>query len=603
MKLLATRLHAPVLRQRISADVHSQGKPTAFEKMAVSLVKTGREAEEIRNMSVPALFEFIVGNDSADPFLENTLDRLFSPAAAVLGVGSDVRFSSYRDLPVSEIEVLPNGEEMLRTGLFPTQARTVRRAVLFNPLAGTLEEDLNPGLDPLPEDPDRALPESLATDAWPEEAADAFARKAMLRPGDVLSGVSREGEGTVGWRTFSANLELEDGTLKATSSRPGAADYLNGLDPDDFRRLMLSGLGFFQASGEVRKLDGVDSADLFPAGAPAPDPESWVWLHPDSETFAKAPKGVRLEAVWPAGDRTPADGNAFSVGSDGAPDRLVLAVGPYPDAAASGDLRTFSHVVSARAFFARTPMEIPLGIRERLSGEAVAATAAGLVAALLDAGHPRAFAHAVALAAEAGLPDVAKLRERAESLDEAQRRTVESLCGLWGASGMAEAVLPKSDPVPEATRSPNPDGLLLSYSFERDSAQHFWKFFQGEAPDPRAEFVLTNRIVAAIGKNARNMSIPREGRELAQSAFDAIRSCGFVSLAGAVPQKGGKASEKVLDELLRVGSNRPGAQRVLVTDSETIARLAEDAGLLPMSCADFARRIETNTLSNPIEEN
>lgn len=315
MKLLTTRLYAPLLRQRLSLDVHSQGKPTAFEKMAVSIVKTGQEAEELKGQSIPALFELLIGNDSADRFLDDALNRLFSSTTAILGVGTDVRFSSYRDLPVSEIEILPNGEELLRTGLFPTQARTFYRTVLFNPLSGTVETVSDEGIDSYPENPNHALPESLATSAWPEEAAEDLVKKAFLRPGDILSGISREEEGTVGWTTFTANLELEDGTLKATSAWPGAADYLNGLPPDDFCRLMLSGLVIFNVPGPVRRLDDVDPSDLFPAGA-------------------------------------------------------------SPDTANIKDSQISSHVVMARVFFAQTPMEIPIGIREHLPDEAVAVTTA-----------------------------------------------------------------------------------------------------------------------------------------------------------------------------------------------------------------------------------
>lgn len=315
MKLLTTRLHAPILLQRLSAEVHSQGKPTAFEKMAVLLVKTGQMTEELKGQSIPALFELLVGNDSATLFLDETLNRLFSPTTAMLDVAPDVRFSSYRDLPVAEISILPNGEELLRTGLFPTQSRTIRRTVIFDPLDLTIREASDVEFDTLPEDPGRALSESLATSVWPDETAEEYVKKTFLRPGDVLSGISRYEEGTVVWTTFKANLELEGGKLKATSERPGAADYLNGLPPDDFRRMMLSGLEIFNVPGPVRQLDDVDSADIFPAGA-------------------------------------------------------------IPDAADSEDRHSIFHVVMARVFFAKTPMEIPIGIREHRSGEAIAAATA-----------------------------------------------------------------------------------------------------------------------------------------------------------------------------------------------------------------------------------
>ena len=398
MKLLSTKLNAPILRQRISADIHSQGKPTAFEKMTVSLVKAGKESEELKGQSIPSLFELLVGNDSADVFLDATLNRLFSPALAALGVGSDVHFAAYRDLPVSEIDILPNGEELLRSGLFPTQSRKIHRTILCNPLTGTVEEQpQDGGPDSAPEDSDRALPESLATGAWPEEAVDAFVRNTLLRPGAVLSGVSREDEGTVVWTSLAANLELEHGTLRATSRSPGVANYLNGLAPDEFCRLMLSGLEFTKVRGKVRKLDDVADTDLFPAGASPHAPESWIWLHPDLETFPNAQKGTRLEVVWPADVQVDDVGKSFLAGLDGKPDRLVLASAPYSDATASGDLRTFSHVVSARAFFARMPIEIPVGLREHLTAEVAASIANALISALRDSGHPRAIAHADSL--------------------------------------------------------------------------------------------------------------------------------------------------------------------------------------------------------------
>ena len=398
MKLLSTKLSAPMLRQRISVDIHFQGKPTAFEKMVVSLVKAGKETEDIKGQSIPALFELLVGNNSADVFLDATLNHLFSPATAILGVGSDVHFAAYRDLPVSEIDILPNGEELLRSGLFPTQSRKIRRTILCNPLTGTVEEQQQDGgYDQIPEDPDRALPESMAMDVWPEEAVDAFVRNTLLRQGNVLSGISREEEGTVVWRSIGVNVELENGTLRATSPSPGAANYLNGLAPDDFRRLMLSGLEFIKALGPVRKLDDVADTDLFPAGASPHVPESWIWLHPDLETFPMAQKGVRLEVVWPVDAKAETDGKSFLVGSDGSPDRLVLPTSPYPDASASGDLRTFSHVVPARVFFARMPMEIPVGLYEHVTAEVAASIEDGLVSALLDTGHPKAIAHADSL--------------------------------------------------------------------------------------------------------------------------------------------------------------------------------------------------------------
>ena len=432
MKLVSAKLHAPVLRQLLSANVHSQGRPTAFEKMAVFLVETGKSSDELKGQSLHALFELLVGGPAADPFLDETLERLFSPAFAILGVAPDVRFTSFRNLPVSEIEVLANGKELLRSGLFPTRPRQIRQAAVYDPLSGTVEEDDGDSFADVPDVPERALPESLAAGVWPDAAAEDFVRRVLLRPGDTLEGVSREDEGRIGWTTFSATVELDGETLKASSPRPGAADCLNGMVPDDFRRLMLSGLDSVRTEGPVRSLSGVDPSDLLSPLARPSDSESWIWFHPDGETSAPAPKGVRLEVVWPAEEGSaPPEGPEFSVGTDGAPDRIAVPAGPYPDATAAGGLRTFSHVVAARAFFARTPMEIPVRLRERLSDGDVAKSADSLVSALLESGHPRALAHAVVLASEAGAADLSPLLETIAGLDEARRSLVERLCSSW----------------------------------------------------------------------------------------------------------------------------------------------------------------------------
>lgn len=395
MKLIVNRLHLPVLRQPILVNVHSQGKPTAFEKMAVSFVKTGQTSEELREHSIASLFEFIVGNDSANIFLDETLDRLFSPAIAVLRVASDVSYSSYRDLPVKEIEVLPNGEELLRSGLFPTQARTIRRTVLFNPISRNVSEAAEDAERLYPVDQSRALPETLATSVWPGEEIDAFVKKTLLRPGDVLSGISRMEEGRVEWSDATASLELEDGELKAKSSVEGVADYLNGLRPEEFARLMLGGLESVRSQGPARNLDGIATSDIFSPVGRISAPDSWVWLHPDG--VDAAPKNVRLEVIWPVDGQASPGKNSFSVGAGGAPDRLFLSDAPYPDKEASGDLHEFCHIVTGRAFFARTPLEIPIGLRERLSDESSAEAASIIITALRESGHPRAHAHADAM--------------------------------------------------------------------------------------------------------------------------------------------------------------------------------------------------------------
>lgn len=411
MKILTTRLYSPVLRQDISASIHSQGKPTAFEKMSVFLVKTGQASEELRGQSLPALFELVIGSPVADLFLENTFDRLFSPAFSILSVRPDVRFSAYRDLPVSEIEILPNGEDLLVSGLFPTCPRDVRRSVVYDPLAGTVEDDGDGSMSERPDDPVRALPRSLATDTWPTITVEDFVRRTLLRPGDSLSSVSQAGTGRVGWTSFKANLELDGETLKASSSRPGAADYLNALIPEEFRRLMLSGMDSVKATGPVRSLAEVDPDALSPARKMPAAPESWIWLHPEGDDYVDVPKRVKLEVCWSTAGFGASDGSRFSIGADGGPDRLIVPSSPYPDETSSGDLRTFSHVVSVRAFFSRTPMVIPVGIRETLPAAAAAKVVKSIVSALRVSGHPRARAHARVLAREAGLPDLAPQRE------------------------------------------------------------------------------------------------------------------------------------------------------------------------------------------------
>ncbi len=624
MKLLSLSISHPVRRLSFSLSVHSKGIPNAFQKMAVFLVKHGKESDELRNLSIPALFEAIVGGQGAMPFLERTLDELFSPTVGVLRLSPDVRFTSYGDIPVSEIELLPNGEELLATGAFPTKSRTFQRTALYDPLRQRIDSDVRDDLPDLPDDPERALPEELATSAWPEGLVDAFVREHAMRPGDVLAGiVPDESADELMWMSTKANVELVDGALSATSPSTEMQDHLNGLRPEEFQRLLLAPLDVFRpaAPGSVKDLSAVESNDLYPADSAPTAEESWIWLHPNTASAEVVPN-PRLEVVWPLPGAAMPEGEAFLTGKNGAPDRLAIPASPYSDVMGSGTTRHFAHVTMGRALFAHAPVEIPIGIRERLPEDVSVRIAESIVSALVATGNVRAFAHAAVLAYENQFADTSEFKEKVEELDEEQRLRLSDICASWQLKQVAEAVLPSPQPplsgeseltsgdntsepeTPQAEASGSDVGIpLVSYWFEVDSARYFTRLFQGDSPDRRCEFVMTNRVVKTIGDLALSRSRSSEEKSLSRDALSAIRSCGFVSLEGAVIAKGEKPSEGVIDEILRLGAKRPALQSVLVTGNKTISQRASAIGILPMSYAEFARRIETNTLSNPIKEN
>ena len=112
MKLVFSEIFAPVLPLRLTASVHSQGDATVFEKMAMSLVSIGSESDELRGHTIPALFEILIQGRLDDDIVDRTVEDLFSPANGLLAVANpDILFSTYRDIPVSEIEILPAGSD------------------------------------------------------------------------------------------------------------------------------------------------------------------------------------------------------------------------------------------------------------------------------------------------------------------------------------------------------------------------------------------------------------------------------------------------------------------------------------------------------------
>lgn len=612
MKLLSIRLYAPVRRLHFSAHVNSRGAPTAFEKMTVFLVRQGQQYDELKNQSIPALFEMLVGSREVDMFLEKTLDDLFSPAIGVLRVVDGIRYDSLMDLPVSAIEILPNGEELLSSGMFPTQPRTIRLSVLYHPLAQTVVEDDGRDLPTKPENKEAALPEELAGEAWPEELLSLFVRNNILQAEDGLAGISHDEEGhgareaEIVWMPFPATVELDNGVLTAKSPRPWAEQYLNGLTPEMFQSLALSPLRLAEPAPRKGAMDlsSINAADLYPSDANPPDSNSWIRLRPDSSEYGERPN-VRLEVVWPV---QVADGqweNTFTAGQDGRPDRLSIPGSPYPDPLATGDIESFSHIVFGRASFAHTPLEIPVGVQERLSDEASGGLASALVAALLEAGEVRALAYASVLAIDANLPDISPIRERVAALDEGQRKRLVDSLSAWNANKVADAVLPHVQPTPpSAVPSPklkasvpksgknlgsNP---LVSYSFERESAFRFQDFFHGESPAPDCEFVMTGRLVEALGKDFESKSGARIPAKLSTDAVQSLRNSPFLVFA-RLPRTPGIKPLPLLDEILNVAARRRCNESVLVTDDIRLQYKARKLNIHPMSCEEFARRIES----------
>lgn len=612
MQLLSRCLHEPVHRLRFSANIHSRGTPTAFEKMAVVLVKQCRESEELRNQSIPSLFEMLVGNREADFFIEKTLENLFSPAIGILRVDANIDFKSYDNLPVSEIEILPNGEELLSTGQFPTRPRTVTFVVLYHPLAQSVENDDYDELEEQPSPPEGALPDGSAGEVWPEELLQQFVlNHKKLRPGEVVAEImpNNDARNEKVWKPLPATVELENGVLTAKSNVAWAERYLNGLTQESFRNLLLRPLQHVSPtdSGPARDLSMLDDTDIYPPTGNPPLSDSWIHLHPDS-LGSERHTGVRLEVIWHSPGQEAPDGPAFQTGRDRSPDRLVIPGRAYPDSWGEGDLRSFSHIVQGRAVFAHSPLEIPVGVRERLSDEATKVLALSLITALLETKDVRAIAHAACLADEIGQLDTGALREQIGALTENQRKTFKELLNSWNAVKVADAVLPHSshcppcaEPLLSSTQaSPKSQKShrrpLVSYSFEPGSARRFRGFFQGQSPTPDCEFVMARKLVAMLSEEfatGKRSSLPSKP---ARNSIDAFINCPFLVRASMPRDFRGNLT----DEILQIALHRHWGKSVIVTDDRQVRDEARRLHVHTMSCKEFARRIKAGELSKPI---
>lgn len=605
MKLVFSEIFAPVLPLRLTASVHSQGDATVFEKMAMSLVSIGSESDELRGHTIPALFEILIQGRLDDDIVDRTVEDLFSPANGLLAVANpDILFSTYRDIPVSEIEILPAGRVLLETGRFPTEPETRRFSAVYDPLANAVSETRTQDVPRQSVRPATALPASLANEV-PAELARDFVERNGLRPGQVLSEVERIDSGEPVWIPFRASVELEGGVLSAKSSRSGAEAYLNHLAPDAFRGILLSGLEPYraQAFGPARDLSRAEAANLYAPGETAPSPTSWVRLRPNSAGGSSDSPETRLLVVWAeAGDAVPSV-PAFERGPDGSPDRLVLPSSPYPDPNARGDLRSLSHVVLGRATFAETPMEIPVGCRELLSSEDAKALASSLFFALVGSSDPRALAHAAVLAADAGLADAhGILQGHVGSLDEKQRLEFEKLCREWNADGSIRKEEPEKEP-PQETPADSPDSAEAADNaacfFDLNAAFHFQNFFKMRIEEMPCRFFLTHRLLAVMEKNARSSWVGNKSAAW-KEAVGAIRTSPFLSLVGEEPrplspdEENPGRREDTLSELLRLASEWKSGPSLLVTDNPKIANRASALGVRPMTTKVFARHIENN---------
>ena len=236
MEFFGTDIYLPVDRHTFDVTTEMPRHPTAFEWVAARIVADFGASPQFAAASVGDVFRAALGGAGAEAFLGTALDELFSSTVHVLE--TDERDVDPLVLPISRIRVTEEGRRLLETGLLPSEPKSERREVTYDPiskkiLTGKLRDAETP-------EPGKMVELGAAAAQPPVDLVQANAERG-LKEGCRVGRVTPVGLPRRSWRRQRVFFTLDGGKVKLSGDRggltPETADYLTALSPERSKAL------------------------------------------------------------------------------------------------------------------------------------------------------------------------------------------------------------------------------------------------------------------------------------------------------------------------------------------------------------------------------
>lgn len=376
MEFFGTDIYLPVDRHTFEVTTETPRRPTAFEWVAARIVSDFGSSAQFAAASVGDVFRTALGGEGTEAFLGTALDELFSSTVHVLE--TDERDVDPLMLPISRIRVTEDGRRLLETGLLPSEPKSERREVTYDPISRKiLTGKLRDAEDP---EPGKTVDLGALAAQPPVDLVRTDAERG-LKEGCRVGRVAPTGLPHRSWRRQRVFFTLDDGKVKLSGERggltPETVAYLTSLSPKRAKELFFDA-AFDRGEGfplHMSELPADVTRVLTPSAAAGASPRSTtVVLKGNGETLPGCIASV-LEVV--------PGKNVELTGEPGGLLRLTVPAANYPiPEGGICDRETMRVPCRIRCFYEGLPLELPVVYERRVDDETKRKVTDGLLQAV-----------------------------------------------------------------------------------------------------------------------------------------------------------------------------------------------------------------------------
>jgi rRNA-processing protein FCF1 len=140
MKLAEISVPLPLYRIESDVTYHTERKPTVFERMVLRLCDPGFHLPDKQNLSLLGVFRDQLGAGDVRELLEGCVSELSALGALPKSYALD-----RLEMPLTELELTPEGLQFLRSDSLPVRSRTVKVWHHYDPISDEIKPSQNDG--------------------------------------------------------------------------------------------------------------------------------------------------------------------------------------------------------------------------------------------------------------------------------------------------------------------------------------------------------------------------------------------------------------------------------------------------------------------------
>lgn len=231
MKLADIRVGVPLLRLDVRIHHATPRKPTAFERVILSMAENLGQIPSFNKLPLERLFVDVLCVPDPGPLVIPTLSELLS--LGVISLRSEANLDRFDALTLRDIEITARGREMIGEGMLPAKTMQDDGVFYYAPIRQTLlSKSESKAYRPTP--PQFSVDISLFEGVFPEEKIRSEILAAGYRWLTAASFVERIEllSSQTFWKDTPCSIEINSGELKIISKDDDLNSYLDALEPE-----------------------------------------------------------------------------------------------------------------------------------------------------------------------------------------------------------------------------------------------------------------------------------------------------------------------------------------------------------------------------------